>query len=172
MSSNSGRRRSMDDVLSSIRRIIGADKQSDDEYGSGADKYHVPPLDETGGQPPDLQPVGGHEAEDPLPLTPGMRSAGPEDRGGDEAIPMPVRDEAQAPAEGGGGGDAMVIDEAALEDMIRRIVRDELEQLENDEAAMRRIVHEELTGEIGQRISDNVRRMIRDEVSRLMRDPG
>lgn len=46
--------------------------------------------------------------------------------------------------------DAVVIDEAALEDMVRRIVRDEL------------------MGEMGLRMSKNVTRLIQDEVARQM----
>jgi len=183
----------MDDVLSSIRRIIGADKRGDELGEGGVDKYYVPSLDESAEAPLELgNPSGGRGGAEPMPLDPGMRADAPSDRlaarrhsgglrglepgaGADEpspAVPMPVRgsEASDVPANAEPeGSDAMVIDEAALEDMVRRIIRDEVARAMPGEDAMRRVVHEELQGELGQRISENVQRMIQDEVSRLRR---
>lgn len=218
MSSSNGGRRSMDDVLSSIRRIIGAEKRDDgDEYEFDESKYDIPPVGDDPDEPLDLGPAlgkakpgqGGGDDDEPMSLTPGMRSGRLDDevslepgersgraaartapgsqpatgRDAEEDMPMPLGRPAAVPDHGGGnagvpaafgeddGGDAVVIDEAALEDMIRRIVRDEIAQAVSEDT-MKRIVHEELNGELGQRISVNVRRMIQDEVARLLRDPG
>jgi len=194
MSSKSGGRRSMDDVLSSIRRIIGADKREDDDGEFHPEKYDVPRSGGTRpGGGPDEEPMrlgaslGGDMNADaePLSLSPEMREGeapiplgqpigrGDADPSDNAPVPMPVRGGAAAPAPvEETGGDAVVIDEAALEDMIRRVVRDELTQTGPGDEMIRQIIHEELSGDIGQRISANVRRLIQDEVSRLLRDPG
>lgn len=186
----------MDDVLSSIRRIIGAEKRApvEDDDESGADKYHVPPVPDQDDGPlqlgASLDNSGGGSA--PLSLSQDMRvgfgelgggrrphdatpdpgaSAAPDPGAVPDPIPLPVRQEQSLPAEPDDpeGGDALVIDEAALEDMIRRIVRDEIQEALPSRDEMRNVVHEELHGEVGQRISKNVLKMIQAEVGRLLR---
>jgi hypothetical protein len=70
--------------------------------------------------------------------------------------------------------DGLMIDEAALEDMIRRIVREELaaerDEMADAEERMRGLVREELMGELGQNISHNVKRLVASEVERLLAD--
>lgn len=174
----------MDDVLSSIRRIIGSDKRDDDDaFESGADKYYVPPVGE---EPPlELGPSLDRESSgEPMPLTPGMRAAepgqgglgdGPGRHGGAaDQVPTPARPDAPVPSDSADdqGGDAVVIDEAALEDMIRRIVRDEVAAALPGDDRMREVVHEELQGDVGQNISENVQRLIRAEVARILNRQG
>ncbi|MGF1446841.1 MAG: hypothetical protein ACFBRM_11675 [Pikeienuella sp.] len=220
MNSGGGNRKSMDDVLSSIRRIIGADKK--EGYDDMPDQA-TPPQDEaplTLGDPimpgnraaerpaaptPDDLPPMAPPAADPLSLTPNMRvdfskltdaddvprQAPPEPTALAEPAPMP---EPQTEED-----EALVIDEAALEDMIRRIVREEIatakEELEAQSAAareadlarqseldaqreagrteaMRQVVRDELMGETGQNISRNVQRMIQAELERLLAERG
>jgi hypothetical protein len=71
----------------------------------------------------------------------------------------------------------MVIDEAALEEMIRRIVREELDAQAPaaagpDEDEIRRVMRDELMGETGQNISRNVKKLIEAEVARLLAERG
>lgn len=184
MSSSGGNRKSMDDVLSSIRRIIGTDKQEgravDDRDLSGTEE--PAPLDL--GAPIGKGAPSRDEPEEgtPMPLTSNMR-VGFDHMDEDDATRVahahratpgfPTADSAPADVQvpGPEADETTEIDEAALEDMIRRIVRDEIAQAVSEDT-MKRIVHEELNGELGQRISVNVRRMIQDEVARLLRDPG
>jgi len=191
MSSNSGNRKSMDDVLSSIRRIIGTERKDDAEEGAGPAPLKL-------GDPVAPGRPSGDDGGDALSLTPNMRvdpqrlrtaeaEAGaprPLDLGGMEAPPRPAPPEPEpepAPepgtgTEGAEDEDAVVIDEAALEDMIRRIVREELaaaiEDDDESEGQMRALVRDELMGETGQNISRNVQAMIRSEVERMLRDRG
>lgn len=212
----------MDDVLSSIRRIIGSDKKdpaADRPLGDGdgdAPMALGTPIRPGGaGSEP---PAAGTPADDgALPLTPNMRvdfskltddnplsGAGAGGVGGgrrDEPAAPPRPEPAAAPeppaepvdflrgasapagpteADHDGDGDdyadeddeAVVIDEAALEEMIRRIVREELDARAPDDEAMRRVVREELMGETGKNISRNVQALIQSEVKKLLADKG
>ncbi|MEM6677330.1 MAG: hypothetical protein AAF675_05615 [Pseudomonadota bacterium] len=69
--------------------------------------------------------------------------SGPEDQSGSDAG-VPALAEA-------GQGRAVIMDESALEDMIRRVIRSEL-----------------MEGDLGRNISANVQRMIEDEIARKM----
>ncbi|GMG83608.1 hypothetical protein LNKW23_28210 [Paralimibaculum aggregatum] len=211
MSSSGGNRKSMDDVLSSIRRIIGSEKK--EGYDDMPDRD---PAEDSGpmtlgapiseGRPQAAAPESPAGEPDPLSLTPNMRVdftklaerdertriGGPAPQpeampGAAEAVPA---EDAPEPYSLGEDDDdeAVVIDEAALEDMIRRIVREELEVLrETEEAAradaeaaaaserqeeMRSVVREELMGETGKNISRNVQKLIQAEVTRLLAERG
>lgn len=213
MSSNGGNRKSMDDVLSSIRRIIGAEKKDGyDELpepgGQGAEAPLNLGAPIAAGDP--AKAAGGAAAAegDPLSLTPNMRvdfsklgdrgddadatriggpapqpqpmPLSPEQLGGSRepdpvaplaAVPDPEPSAPSYPA-GDEDDEAVLIDEAALEEMIRRIVREELDAQRAAEAdrqeEMRQVVRDELMGETGQNISRNVQRMIQAEVSRML----
>lgn len=188
MSSSGGNRKSMDDVLASIRRIIGAEKKDgyDDMPESGDSAAAQDPLTLGApirrGDPEKLRA----EVADPLSLTPNMRvdfSKLTQEEGtriappaGVPMPPPPAREPAPRFEPEEADDDAVVIDEAALEDMIRRIVREELDaraaEADDSEDAMRRIVREELGGETGQAISRNVLRLIQSEVAKLLAARG
>lgn len=146
----------MDDVLSSIRRIIGSDAKKDD---GGEAPLNLEPG---GAQEPlalgtPIQPGSIPEApradSEAMPLTPNMRvdfskltdenplsGASPAAEPTPAPAPHPAAEpvdflrSAAAPEEGAEApeesaypdDEAVVIDEAALEEMIRRIVREEL----------------------------------------------
>ncbi|MEM9148514.1 MAG: hypothetical protein AAGC57_20320 [Pseudomonadota bacterium] len=193
--SSGGNRKSMDDVLSSIRRIIGSDKK-DGADGAVPDGAEDQPM--ALGTPIGQGRAGADAAEDDsaLPLTPNMRvdfskltddnplsGAGREPREPSlppkpepprPADPMELPRASATPpppprADDPEDDEAVVIDEAALEDMIRRIVREELNARGGDEA-MRQVVRDELMGETGMNISRNVQSLIQAEVSRLLRE--
>ncbi len=209
MSSNGGNRKSMDDVLASIRRIIGAEKKGGYDDLPAADQPGEEPLalgtPIREGNPEKArgpEPAPTEPAADPLSLTPNMRvdfSKLTEDGPAEPVRPEPAAAEpapgplgaAPMPEQIGAGpaepaeapvheDEAVVIDEAALEEMIRRIVREEIDARMGaaaDEAAareddMRRVVREELMGETGQNISRNVQKMIQAEVKRLSGEGG
>ena len=178
MSSNGGNKKSMDDVLSSIRRIIGTEGREDGggEAPRAAEeppKGDLPPLrlgdpvaepgDADDRQPPALSLNPGMRADTPddeapdAPLSLGQYAATPE-RSEDlepAAGPAPVEPGPLEPAAAAPVGetedDAVVLDEAALEDMIRRIVREEMAESQPaaaspagpDEETVRRILREE-----------------------------
>ena len=135
-------RKSMDDVLASIRRIVRAEKDPDmAETGTGE------------GQP--------HRAwdDEPLPLTPDMRTDG--DAVQPEAIAHPA--EAGAP-----GAVSSVPDRQVLKELVREVL---LEELSRDRAgqAVREIIRDELVnGEVGGNISQNVLRLIRSEIDKAL----
>lgn len=142
-------RKSMDDVLASIRRIVRTERQ-DVDAGEGGREGLVQDTD----------------AEEPLILTPEMRidlgdgpGVGPGDNGFEagtaDAVPV-----AAAP------------DREALRALLREVLQDELgEALADGRAAeaVRGIVRDELVnGETGDNVSQNVLRLIRDEVRRAL----
>ncbi|MEL6219896.1 MAG: hypothetical protein AAFR79_15755 [Pseudomonadota bacterium] len=204
--SSGGNRKSMDDVLSSIRKIIGSDRKDDAASmpDMAADQEPLAlgtPIGQGGAQ--DQQPGGDDGA---LSLTPNMRvdfskltddnplsGASPAAAPATPASPPPAAP-APAPAQptmapppppapepapapvasadvyqddGLEDDEAVVIDEAALEDMIRRIVREEIEASGPDTGLIRQVVRDELMGETGQNISRNVTALIQAEVSKL-----
>ena len=186
----------MDDVLSSIRRIIGAEKRDGYDDLPGADAPDAPqdpltlgaPIRE--GNPARIGGGGAERAEapaDPLSLTPNMRvdftRLTREDETAAPRRPLPAHDPAPEPArmaaaaaEDDGQDDGMVIDEAALEELIRRVVREELDAREGaggaDDDTIRRVLREELAGETGRNISRNVQKLIQAEVARLVGNRG
>jgi len=195
MSSNGGNRKSMDDVLSSIRRIIGNDPKEQDDDAGPADASAEPLRL---GEPVAPGRRSSSGSDDKLSLTPNMRTdrltgepAAPAEQaeeaplslGGMEAEPsrpaaapeppQPTQAPATTVSE---DEESIEIDEAALEDMIRRIVREELATAlaedEEIETRMRAVVQDDLMGETGQNISRNVQAMVRAEVERMFRDRG
>lgn len=198
MSSSGGNRKSMDDVLSSIRRIIGAEKKDGyddlpdpDGPDAGRDPLTLGAPIRPGNPPrPDGPDTGaGPQAatgSDPLSLTPNMRvdftkltRDEPEPSASPEPLALSPRQQVAPPAAepavaapSDADEDAMLIDEAALEEMIRRIVREELDAREGeagpDDDQIRRVLREELAGETGQNISRNVKKLIGAEVARLL----
>ncbi|MGF1502873.1 MAG: hypothetical protein ACFBSD_13755 [Paracoccaceae bacterium] len=165
MSSNSGGRRSMDDVLSSIRKIIGADRK-DADFDDDIPMRLGDPV-----EGPTKPPAAGEA--DPISLTPNMRvdlTKLNEDRAGAAAPAMGTGEAVVMHAVEGGkdGEDAVEMDEAALEDMIRRVVREEFAARDAEaEEKMRGVVRTELMGETGQNISRNVQKMIQAEVAKI-----
>lgn len=176
--SNETERRSMDDVLASIRRIIRSDK------GPGADISAPKPPSAAPEPAPSSEPADNA----PLALTPDMMvstsadsdqkkpetdnaplpftSAAPTSDVSPSSgqvmaqpvpadpektvVPAPVAPESTAPVVAAPQASApLVLDEAAIEGMVRRVL------------------HEELMGQIGQNISANVQRMIEAEVAKL-----
>ena len=167
MSSSSGSKKSMDDVLSSIRRIVGTEQEGQGTPQQGGGEAPLRLGDPVSGP---TRSGGGGGA---LPLTPDMR-ADPGQGGGGASAPLSLsgmeadrvaaepepEPETPAAAAVSEEEDAVMIDEAALEDMVRRIVREELARALSEDAdadsRIRAILRDELMGETGQTISENV----------------
>ncbi len=142
-------RKSMDDVLASIRRIVRSDTPDaiSDEEGSEVSSAEA--------------------AEEPLLLTPEMRiDGGAEAAGGtsEEDDAEPSAGPAPGPRAGSPAPDA-------LHAMVRAILLEELGDGPGRDAvrdAVREVVRDELVhGEIGDNVSRNVVQLVRDEVARL-----
>ncbi len=200
MNTSGGNRKSMDDVLASIRRIIGADKKDgyDDMPEPDLIGRDEPPLalgapiaegDPAKTRAPEAAPsASAPDAPDPLSLTPNMRvdfsklteEDPPRPEPAAVAPPPPSAPAMPEPEPELADEEAVVIDEAALEDMIRRIVREEIAEREAGAEAdaaerreeMRQVVREELMGPTGQNISRNVQKMIQAEVAKLLAEKG
>ena len=161
--SNSGNRKSMDDVLASIRRIVRSDVPPNEEEGTQsahAEREQTPPAPMPEEEPLDL--TQDMRLEDTRPADPLENMADRlESRTSDytatdytmdqpgytppEPTPIPAPPAAAAPA-------GLPFDEATLEQMIRDVIKDEL-----------------VNGDIGRNISQNVQRMIQDEIARAMK---
>lgn len=150
--SNENERRSMDDVMASIRRIIRSERAAEPETEKESFATDAEVVDEVANEPA--------EKAEPFSLTDDMRV---EEEGSSQPETEPA-DTAPVPGPGSGGEittaepeapeqPAVSLDESAIEDMIRRVLR------------------EELMGEIGQNISANVTRMIETEVTRRLTGP-
>jgi hypothetical protein len=160
-------RKSMDDVLASIRRIVRTERQDADAAGT------------------DQTAHGGREGfvhetdiEEPLILTPEMRIDrvdAPEDSrdAGSAYAPADAPSELDADIADASAAPAMP-DAETLRTVLREILREELPQALSDARvadAVREIVRDELVhGEIGDNISRNVERLIRDEVAKALAD--
>lgn len=162
--SNSGNRKSMDDVLASIRRIVRSETPANGEPGAEEPPASAPVAeDETFSLTPDMR-VDTVPQDDPWSSP--LREVGDaadevmesvEDTAAhvEEAAESLVEEVVPAPAEepdAAAEEDSLVIDEAALEQMIRDVIRDEL-----------------VNGEIGRNISVNVQRMIEAEIAKAMK---
>lgn len=161
--SNENERRSMDDVMASIRRIIRSERSAEPETTKESFASDAEVVDETAEVSP--------EANEPFSLTEDMRvedseAEAPKPEHDDAASipPTPEVAEPEVPQATSVGEvttaepdmpqqNAVSLDESAIEDMIRRVLR------------------EELMGEIGQNISANVTRMIETEVTRRLTGP-
>ncbi|MEM6357687.1 MAG: hypothetical protein AAF844_18670 [Pseudomonadota bacterium] len=95
---------------------------------------------------PDI-PAAEHYASDELDPTLDPATAA----SAGAALPATVHTETAPAMAAQGQGGAVIMDESALEDMIRRVIRAEL-----------------VEGELGRNISANVRRLIEDEIARAM----
>ena len=158
--SNNETKKSMDDVLASIRRIVRSEREPDVEDAETAEV-----VEDT---------AKGGDA--PLALTPEMmREAGEE--GDDGGAPGPggaaeVVSAPEPPADGGYVPTAPVAtavpgpSDAQIRQIVREVIREELS--DGDASGLvRGIIKAELTtGEIGANISRNVLRLIRSEVAK------
>ena len=175
-------RKSMDDVLASIRRIVRAER---DEVNDGAVDADIVPDSKAGDAPLALTPemMSADEAAANNALDASTPASDPQDNEGadmnvndpDDAStelrtarvarfvnpPEPVDDDEPASPSVG-----LDLDADELRDLIREVVR---EELADGRAAgiVRDIIKAELTtGEIGGNISRNVLRLIRSEVAK------
>ncbi|MEM7686272.1 MAG: hypothetical protein AAF293_15705 [Pseudomonadota bacterium] len=157
--SDTDNRKSMDDVLASIRRIVRAEKDP-------VSTQEADPVAETGFETP---PEPETEAIEPLALTPEMRMTP------DVNVPDVPSDLDETPL---GSTTAAVADvvpsvaDALDPDQIREMVREVvMEQLGGADAGemIRSVIRDELTtGEIGGNISQNVMRLIQAEVGKAL----
>ena len=159
-------RKSMDDVLASIRRIVRAEREGTDDGPVDADV--IPDSDPDGDVPLALTPDMMSEAERAgdaaaAPPAAAKKTGEPTDRTVDVArfvkAPEPPDDLVPAAAAPG-------LDEDQIRDLIREVVAEELKN-GAAEGLVREIIKAELTtGEIGANISRNVLRLIRSEVAK------
>ena len=150
--SDTENRKSMDDVLASIRKIVRAEK--DPEGVQDAQTTTQEPVAEPSYAPP---------ADDsaPLSLTPDMMMDG-------EAAPAvdAVSEVVETVQETAGA--AMAMDADSIRDMVREVVMEQLQGSDADEL-IRGVIRQELTtGDIGANISKNVLRLIRTEVGNAL----
>ena len=144
-------RKSMDDVLASIRRIVRSEKEPE--------PVAVPDAQERPVSAPD--PV---EEDAPLALTPEMMMG---DAEVEEASAAPAADVADTQTPAPAVAPAATVDPAILRDMVREVV---LEQLAGDQAGdlVRNVIRDELmNGEIGANISQNVMALIQSEIAKV-----
>lgn len=143
-------RKSMDDVLASIRRIVRSEKQPDAEVVNDVDDGPVP------------QEVTEGTGDIPLELTPDMRMAeGPDHAAIAETIVPPRMDTAQPEAPAG-------LDADAIKAMIREVVSEEIANGDMN-GIVRSVIRDELTtGQIGGNISKNVLRLVQSEIAKAM----
>jgi hypothetical protein len=151
-------RKSMDDVLASIRRIVRAEKE-----GAVASVSGEGPHEDIG---------AASDGEEPLVLTPEMRTdAGAGAAGTGAPTAERAADMSEATYMPGAAPEEAVHDREALRAMLRELLREELSGGAAEES-VRGILRDELTsGEIGSNISQNVLRMIRAEVAKALRAP-
>lgn len=169
MSSNENRK-SMDDVLASIRRIVRAEKDHDAAEpvsGGGRPQYRAPGGDEPLALTPDMRMDGGTvEAEAIAMPAEGGRSAAttaPATPAGSTTPASSAAPEAPAAA-----APAVAPDREQLRQMVREILLEELRGDAGSEA-VRGIVRDELlNGEIGANISENVLRLIQSEIAKAL----
>lgn len=147
-------RKSMDDVLASIRRIVRSEKQPEAEV-----------VDADDGPMP--QEVTSGASESPLELTSDMRMAeGPDHAAIAETIVPPRMDASddapsQAPA-------APSMDADAIKALIKDVVTEEIANGTMN-GLVRDVIRDELTtGQIGGNISKNVLRLVQSEIGKAM----
>ena len=162
--SDTENRKSMDDVLASIRRIVRAEKDPDGVQN--VDGVTETSDHETAPATPDKVVAAPVDDSAPLALTPDMRM-------GSDAPIVDTVETAPAATPSEFTSDVTTSAYAAPEpDAIRQIVREVvLEQLGGNDADMliRNVIRDELvSGDIGSNISQNVLRLIQTEVSKAM----
>ena len=147
-------RKSMDDVLASIRKIVRAEKAP--EHPENVAQTPPEPI-ESDAFPPTA------EDSTPLSLTPDMMM----DRGAESASTEENSQVSEAIEQNAEPVPSM------NDDSLREIVRDVvLEQLKGSDAdeLIRNVIRQELTtGEIGGNISKNVLRLIQNEVGKVLK---
>ena len=138
--SNSDTRKSMDDVLASIRRIVRAEKEPEDAVQPETDA--APETD------------GLTRPDQPLELTPDMRMHD------QAAAAAPAADPVDPPMPAPG------LDEGAIRELIRQVLQEELSNGGAD-PLIRAVIRDELTkGSTGSNISKNVLRLVRAEIQK------
>lgn len=157
--SDTGNRKSMDDVLASIRRIVKSEKEGDvadttslTESGSAVEDAVM--ADEPARAPDPVidEPVG----DAPLALTPDMRSDNSDDVASGQM---------DTPA----SGVAAAVDGEALEETVRRVLREEIANGALGKDLILSVLTEELTtGQTGNNISVNVMKLIQSEVAKAL----
>ena len=160
---NTENRKSMDDVLASIRRIVRAEKDAHPEP-AGAN-----PGWPSGGYGGELSGKPGN-GDAPLALTPEMRiDDGPEP----EAIARPAEGTRAARFAGTSAAASpevvgSALDREILRELLREILMEELATRPVDDA-VRGIIRDELiNGEIGSNISENVLRLLQSEIAKAL----
>ncbi len=166
--SDTGNRKSMDDVLASIRRIVRAEKDPETLQDAQVIPETAMPM-----EPPAAEVV---EETIPLELTPDMRMSEEEAAedaevsAAEESAPMapmamdePVAEPVTAPGTG-----MEALDPDMIRDMVRDVVMEQLSGTDADQL-IRDVIKNELTaGEIGANISNNVLRLIQSEVGKAL----
>ncbi|MEM7061286.1 MAG: hypothetical protein AAF557_27220 [Pseudomonadota bacterium] len=135
-------RKSMDDVLASIRRIVRAEKSPDDAET-------VEGLEDDGPMPQEVLP-GSDEA--PLELTPDMQMGDSANAAAAAVVPPRM--------------DTPTMDDDQIKALIREVVSDEIANGDMN-GIVRNVIRDELTtGEIGGNISRNVLALIKSEIAK------
>lgn len=146
-------RKSMDDVLASIRRIVRSEKEP--EPVAAPDSMERP-----------MSAPEPSEGDAPLALTPEMLMGDAESA--ESAVADAVTDTvAAATADVAPAAPAPSLDPEQLRDMVRDVVR---EELAGDQASefVRSVIRDELmNGEIGSNISQNVMALIQSEIAKV-----
>ena len=149
-------KKSMDDVLASIRRIVRAERNPQ------ADEV---PVDMQPAPDPEPAPVeeADKPADAPLELTPDMRMA---DATAGEEAPVAADFVMTPPVAPTPAAPSPDLDPDMIRDMVRDVVKEEMAS--NDlPGLIKSVIKDELTtGEIGGNISRNVLRMIKSEVAK------
>ncbi|MEM1299539.1 MAG: hypothetical protein AAGH68_09695 [Pseudomonadota bacterium] len=151
--SDTDERKSMDDVLASIRRIVRSEKDPEPAVA-------VPEAEER----PVMGPAEGGE-DVPLELTAEMRT----DEAPETTAASPVMDTAVGAMAGAAAAAAPSLDMDQIKDMVRQVV---MEQLSGEQggALVKNILREELmSGEIGSNMSQNVMALIQAEVGKALK---
>ena len=140
-------RKSMDDVLASIRRIVRAEKRPEEAET-------VEDVEDDGPMPQEMRP---DDTDTPLELTPDMRMS--------ESAGVTPADAVVAPA-----SEVPAMDDDTIKAMIREVVSDEIANGDMN-GLVRDIIRDELTtGEVGGNISRNVLALIQSEVAKAIKN--
>lgn len=188
--SNEEDRKSMDDVLASIRRIVRSEKDPDPASAPVPDPVaESSPAPEPVGEPPapearmmpESQPATGSPASSgdvPLALTPDMMMEGDEESVVSQAIDAASTSVAETVTDAvgdvsagvtgiAGAAAAALPDTDGLKEMVRDVIREELTSSDAAGEAIRSIIRDELTtGEVGRNISQNVFALIQSEIAK------
>ena len=168
--SDTDNRKSMDDVLASIRRIVRSEKDPEEavtepvQADAPVEPDTADPMTPmTSSDEDDADSLG--DADAPLALTPDMRM---DDDASDEPEPAPeassVPPTVVAPAIERVSADS----DGKLRGMIREVLQEQMSGAEASEF-VRSVIRDELVnGEIGNNISQNVMSLIQSEIAKAM----